>query len=377
MTTGIEWTDETWNFVRGCRRVSAGCQHCYAEQAAARVNRQLRAQGRPEPYEGLVQLVTRDRGDRKVQEARWTGIVQFVPHRLAEPLKWRAPRDVFVNSMSDLFHEDVPNEVIAAAYGVMAACPQHTFQILTKRPERRKAWHQWLDGRAKAIAVADPDSPWWGVLVCLIEASKALEYITDVEISMDGAVKTRGERDLLSGGSGATWPLPNVWEGVSVENQETADERIPVLLATPAAVRWLSCEPLLSGIDLRCIQHRREFEVDALTGEHGVYRPLAGRGPRVDWVVAGCESGLQARPCRVNDLRALRDQCADAGTKFFLKQACKRIVPAVDALQMIDGGYSPPITAGPGSKRKPGGIITIPRLDGVQHTAKPDRYSPP
>ncbi len=116
------------------------------------------------------------------------------------------------------------------------------------------------------------------------------------------------------------WPLPNVWLGVSAEDQQRADERIPLLLPTPAAVRFVSVEPMLGPVDLSCLQHDREFEVDALTGAHGVLRPLRGKGPSLDWVIAGCESGHGARPADVSWFRSLKDQCVAAGTPYFLKQ---------------------------------------------------------
>lgn len=190
----------------------------------------------------------------------------------SEPLKWNAAAEkaskrarVFCASMADVFelNSDV-NDARRRLFDLIAITPMLDWLLLTKRPE--------------SIATMIP----WA------------SYAT---------------------------PWPNVWLGTTVENQEYADSRIPHLLAVPAVVHFLSCEPLLGPIDLRHVQHDHTFEVDALTGNHGVKRPLAGRGPRVDWVIAGCESGARARACDVAWLRFLRDQCRDAGNSFLLKQA--------------------------------------------------------
>jgi len=202
--TGISWTDATWNPVRGCSRVSEGCRNCYAERVAARFS------GPGQPYEDLA--------DRERKGSKWTGVVRLIPAHLADPLRWRRPRRIFVNSMSDLFHESLTNEEIAAVFGVMAAAPQHTFQVLTKRARRMREWFEW-------IGTANLD--WLRTY-----AQRALDP-TFTKRYVD---------------RGTTWPLPNVWIGVSVENQEAADERIPDLVRTPAAVRFLSCEPLLGPV---------------------------------------------------------------------------------------------------------------------------------
>ncbi len=153
--TKIEWTDATWNPVRGCSRVSPGCQHCYAERMARRSDRPGGA------YEGLTVLAH--------DGPRWNGKVRLVPEKLDEPLRWRKPRMVFVNSMSDLFHEDIPNEFIAAVFGVMAASPQHTFQVLTKRAERMRDWFQWVKQEAGDCNPSVADT------ACIIEAQRATE----------------------------------------------------------------------------------------------------------------------------------------------------------------------------------------------------------
>lgn len=319
--TGISWTDATWNPVRGCSRVSEGCRHCYAERVAARFS------GPGQPYEGLARrkltIVNNEEPDPGNRiEARWTGEVRFVTEHLADPLRWKKPRRIFVNSMSDLFHEKLTNEQIAAVFGVMAACPQHTFQILTKRAKRMREWFEWA-----------------GTLT--------LDHIQQAAV-----VAMKWANDAARVSRGTTWPLRNVWLGVSVENQEAADERIPELLGTRAAVRFLSCEPLLGPVELP--RH------DQSMGRS--HSPLS-------WVIAGCESGPGARTCDVEWLRSLRDQCAAAGVPYFLKQASASHDGArpdvIDVAQLV-------LTNGSGSKRKAGGVIELPYLDGVQHAQFPE-----
>lgn len=261
--TAIGWTDMTWNCVRGCSRVSEGCRHCYAEAQAARIVRM--GKGRPTAYDGLVKLVN--------GEPRWTGAVRLVTEHLADPLKWRAPRRVFVNSMSDLFHESLTNEQIAAVFGVMAAAPQHTFQCLTKRADRMRAWFEWCDG----------------ALHCIQHA--IMETLDDKRI---------GDVLTAAGLSGLTWPLRNVWPGVSVEDRKHGVPRIEDLRAVPATVRMLSCEPLLEDLGT-----------------------LDLRG--IGWCITGCESGPYARPAKDAWFTSIEEQCRAAGVPYFLKQ------------QMIDG----------------------------------------
>ncbi|HEX2677999.1 MAG TPA: DUF5131 family protein, partial [Polyangiales bacterium] len=154
--TAIEWTDTVWNPVRGCARVSPGCESCYAERQAHRFSNP------GGPYEGLTVLGKHG--------PRWSGRARFVPETLDAPLRWRKPRRIFVNSMSDLFHHDITNEQIAAVFGVMAACPQHTFQVLTKRAERLPEWFRWVDEVPNAGA--DPEKPAWRWLRCVHQAQE-------------------------------------------------------------------------------------------------------------------------------------------------------------------------------------------------------------
>jgi protein gp37 len=218
---------------------------------------------------------------------RWTGNVRFVDEHLADPLRWKKSCRIFVNSMSDLFHEKLTNEQIAAVFGVMAAAPQHTFQVLTKRAERMHDWFKWVEKRGRDIAAVDPDASWWSTLVCGREAA----HLLSEDFGIDGL----------------PWPLPNVWMGVSVENQQYADERIPFLLETPAAIRFVSYEPALGPVDFS------EY-LDPCGA------PCGASNETLDWVICGCESGSGARPMQYDWARAVRDQCAEFGTAFFLKQ---------------------------------------------------------
>jgi protein gp37 len=348
-STKISWTDATWNPIRGCSRVSEGCRNCYAERIAARFSKPGQA------YHGFAQVVApRDLLDRAGgRRDGWTRKVAIVGEHIADPLRWRKPRRIFVNSMSDLFHESLTNEQIAAVFGVMAAASQHTFQVLTKRARRMREWFEWVDGSA-AIDGVSPSR------FCF-----ALAQARGV-----------GERPrrVVDSARDASWPLPNVWLGVSVENQAAADERIPELLRTPAELRFLSCEPLLGSLTIHR-EHLAPFhETDA----------MLARTPRIDWAIAGCESGAGARPCDVEWLRSLRDQCAAAEVPFFLKQAklgcgcpplhshndtegCETCTCTWSAGDTRVGSIESGVTFGPGSKRKPGGIIELPYLDGVQH----------
>jgi protein gp37 len=234
--TSIEWTDRTWNPLTGCTKVSPGCDHCYAKTMHERFN-----------GPGSFDTVT------------------LHPERTSQPLSWRKPSRVFVNSMSDLFHQDVPVEFIARVFATMAAAREHTFQILTKRPARMRAVLN--------------DAHFWAAFWRAGVYERAGLTVSDL-------------------------PLSNVWLGVSVENQQWADIRLPALLDTPAAVRFLSCEPLLGPVDLnpwlRC--------------------PDCGQNHGVRWVIVGGESGPGARPMHPSWARWLRDQCQAAGVPFLFKQ---------------------------------------------------------
>jgi protein gp37 len=270
----IEWTEATWNPVTGCSKVSQGCKNCYAEREWPRLSA-------PRPNSNIYT-------GRKFTD------VQTHPDRLEQPLLWKKPRMIFVNSMSDLFHEDVSDGFIADVFNVMAEAKQHTFQVLTKRAERM--------------------------------------------------------RDFFCGTSGMGCGglfMPNVWLGVSVEDQATANERIPFLLDIQTHVRWISAEPLLGPIDLTQIVgasgetwnvlDRQEAEDAAIEG---------GCDGIINWVVAGGESGPHARPMHPEWVRSLRDQCAAAEVPFFFKQwgewaprsACYHTLPDGKSFADLDPG---------------------------------------
>lgn len=259
--TGIVWTDATWNPTTGCTKVSPGCKHCYAEREWPR----------------MVRLVPSYAG-------RAFTDVRCHEDRLDQPLRWKKPRKVFVNSMSDLFHPDVPDLFIDRVFAVMALAPRHTFQVLTKRPGRMR------------------------------------DYLGCAEMSIRDEVKYEDIAQSMP------WPLPNVWLGVSVEDQATADERIPILLQTPAAVRWISAEPLLGLVNLTLLGADRPYYIDALRRNMRSTAPISldpsppEETGRLDWVVAGGESGPRARPMHPGWVRSLRDQCAAAGVAFLFKQ---------------------------------------------------------
>lgn len=232
-----------------CVRVSPGCQSCYAERLNVRL-------GGPAYRVGADTI----RLDQKL---------------LADPLTWRKPRMVFCCSMTDLFLEQVTNEQIAAIFGVMAACPQHCFQCLTKRPQRMKEWFAWVTSQDR--------DPRWVLADAATQAGVAARWTEHPPAVWQ-------------------WPLPGVWIGVSCEDQKRADERIPILLQVPAAVRWISYEPALEAVDFSA--------------------HLAGG--QISWVVGGGESGPNSRACDVEWLRSMVRQCRAVGCRAFVKQLGRR-----------------------------------------------------
>lgn len=293
--SAIEWCDATWNPVRGCSRVSPGCKNCYAERTAARFS------GPGKPYDGLVRL-----GEHG---PRWTGQARLVPHVLDQPRRWQRPRRIFVNSMSDLFHEGLSDSDIAVVFASMAAAPQHTFQVLTKRAGRMRAWFERIDEHRGGLV--------WSHLLHQVR-----------ELAPQRPALERSLTAALDAQDGAlVWPLPNVWLGVSVEDQQRADERIPHLLATPAAVRFLSCEPLLervwldrkwlgAGSDCPECGEGVFVDEDGCCATCGADAAFFG----VDWVIVGGESGPGARPFNTAWAQSLVWQCRDAGVACFVKQ---------------------------------------------------------
>lgn len=284
----IEWTDATWSPTTGCDRTSLGCDHCYALTLAKR----LKAMGSAKYQTD---------GDPRTSGPGFG--VAMHEDALALPLRWRKPRKIFVNSMSDLFHAKVTDEFIARVFAVILASEQHSFQVLTKRHGRMRSLLNRPEFRAQ------------------VERLALEEY---------GGIHA----DQCRSG---WWPIKNLWLGVSVENQHWADIRIPALLDTPAAVRWISAEPLLGPIDLHGpiategpLRGSRPRLTYWLSGRphwgpeqhdtHGNAFQEPAVGPRLDWVVAGGESGPGARAVHPSWIRSLRDQCADADVPFLFKQ---------------------------------------------------------
>lgn len=259
-SSNIEWTGATWNVITGCSIISPGCRDCYAMKlAGTRLRKHPSRAG-----------LTRHVGGRHA----WTGEVRFNEQWLRQPLEWKKPRAIFVCAHGDLFHEDVPDAWIDRVVGVMALAEQHCFQVLTKRAARMREYCSRLAAHQYQVY-------------------------------------------------GRRWPLPNVWWGVSAERQIEANERIPHLLETPAAMRWVSLEPLIGSIDLMMLEHGARA-YDAVQGfkafRDGDSWEHEGKCPALDWVVVGGESSSRARPYRLEWDFAIEQQCREAGVAFFRKQ---------------------------------------------------------
>lgn len=261
--SNISWTDATWSPVTGCDPISPGCKNCYAK-------REVEQRWSKNP--------------KSVFFGRAFNDVQCHESALSQPLSWKKPKKIFVCPRADLFHDDVPDSFIDRAFAVMALAPQHTFQVLTKRSRRMQ---EYMSGGGRAAAVFD------------LMRNSELGY-------MANQAKLPPQ----------SWPLPNVWLGVSVEDQAAANERIPLLLKTPAAVRWISAEPLLGPVSLRWLAAFPENSPNTATNPSGRTDGLR----RLDWVVVGGESGQKARPMSPDWARGLRKQCADSGVPFYFKQ---------------------------------------------------------
>lgn len=285
--TKIEWTEKTWNPIVGCSVVSPGCTNCYAMKMAARIERM----GGAPQYDGTTKQTRAG--------AVFTGKVALAEKALTQPLKRKKPTTYFVNSMGDLFHENVKPDWLIKAIAVMALCPQHTFQILTKRSEIMRS----------AMAAIDQS----------FKGESGIEWLK----IQRAAVEITGDPCAAGVVEDRPWPLPNVWLGVSAEDQTRADERIPDLLATPAAVRFVSAEPLLGPINLELAQCNCPWPADAIRTRHLMSCPADRRPHRkwsLDWVIVGGESGPGARPMHPNWARSIRDQCVAAQVPFFFKQ---------------------------------------------------------
>lgn len=326
--TEISWTarpgtrGRTWNPTRGCFPISPGCGNCYACRTGARFT----AKG--QPYEGLVKL-----GKKKGDPPKWTGEGAFVAEKLTEPLRWRQPSTIFVDSMSDLFYEEFLFKQIAAVFGIMAASKWHVFQILTKRAARMAEWYEWIVDIARSRDM-NPAHVCW-------------EYACEMAPGLSSSVwhhevfyAPQGERidDM-------PWPLQNVWQGVSAENQECWDERVPILCDVHVELRFVSIEPLLGPIDVL---------------------PLANDGTMggIGWVIVGCESGPGARECWISWVEKIIADAKSEDIKVFLKQ----LEDVGDAL-VVKAGAASSIKGKKGARGK--SIIEAPYLHGVQYTEWP------
>lgn len=265
----IEWTEKTWNPIIGCDKVSEGCKNCYAMRMAWRLMHNPKTAAK---YDGVAKKT-------EGGAINWTGNLNFLSDVLTLPLRTKKPTVWFVNSMSDLFHDEVPNEWIDAVMQVIEHTPHHTYQVLTKRPGRMAAYF-----------------------------NAYYPYL----------YKKAGYKGL-----------ENLWLGVSVEHQKAADERIPHLLATPAAVRFLSCEPLLGPVDIA-----------KACGTSAIAKGFSYLSfQEIQWVIVGGESGPNARPMHPDWARSLRDQCQAAGVPFFFKQWGEWVPELQISKELLPSGF--------------------------------------
>mgnify|MGYP000051689773 CR=1 FL=1 len=311
-STGIEWTDATWPVTTGCSRVSPECGTreggCYAEKMAWR----LASNPATPQYHGTVRMTEHG--------PRWTGVVKPFEGEINAPLHWRKHRRVFVDSMSDLFHEDVPDAHIDRVFATMLACElfenrtSHTFQVLTKRAERMADYmnappaellERWGKAGDGSITVGDGDTYFSEAVY-----SHCVARWGDAGIATEPTAPWKRPENLF--------PLRNVWMGVSCGTREHGLPRLDHLRRVPAVVRFVSFEPLLEDLG--------EVNLDGIS-----------------WAITGAESGHRARRMEEAWVRSLRDQCERAGVAFFYKQR-------------LDG------------RKK----VSLPLLDGVQHAAWPE-----
>lgn len=274
MSTTISWTNETWNPIVGCSRISAGCKNCYAASASKSAR--------------LLQF------PQYQQVKDWDGTLTFVENQLLKPLSWKSPKKVFACSMSDIGHENVENEWLDKIFSVMAIA-NHTFQVLTKRPERLKTYLR----------------------------SGAKQRIRRGAVDLGRQLGLPPKRYEVYETCQFRWPLPNVWIGTSIENQKTADDRIPKLLQTPAAKLFLSCEPLLEAVDLTKI-----YRISNLTQTELTWLDY------LHWIIIGGESGVGARPCHIEWIRSIVRQCKPTNVAVFVKQLGSN---AIESTPYIDG----------------------------------------
>jgi protein gp37 len=319
--THIEWTDATANVVNGCSVLSPGCTNCYAMRLAGT---------RLKHHPSRAGLTT----DTKAGPV-WSGKTKFHEAALVQVLRWRRPRMIFWNAHGDLFHESVPNEWIDRCFAGMALTPQHKHQVLTKRTERMREW---------ATDPATPSRMWRSVDALIDDWDEGKIKCRLRVLDGDPKLAALAAHGAAWGGE-LPWPLKNVWLGTSVEDQKRAEERIPILLDTPAAVRWISAEPLLGPLDLTSIELDGDSEMDALKPRQWEDEIADWRGssytweedfedwygrkigccsgqmhPTLDWIVVGGESGPGSRPMHPDWLVGLHDQCIAADVPFLFKQ---------------------------------------------------------
>ena len=311
----IEWTDASWTPIRArrdgrvgwhCEHVSPGCVNCYSETMNLRL--------------GTGRAFAPD-------ERKAGGVEVFLDQAmLLAPLKWKHPRKIFVCSMTDLFADFVEEAWLDAIFSIMAMCPQHTFQVLTKRSERMLAYMTAL--------TAEIESDIWtsrlGRMIGRVSkfAGHAFPGNAIFEL-MNNDEEWKAHPDVIRRAGG--WPARQIWMGVSTEDQRRANERIPHLLATPAAVHFLSCEPLLGAVDLKWALSRNPIEIASDNLRRGMFSPGLETLRQIDLVIVGGESGPKRRPMDLAWARSLRDQCAAAEVSFFMKQIDK-VQPIPDDL---------------------------------------------
>ena len=309
--SSIEWTEETWNPITGCSKVSTGCKNCYAEVMSKRLQNMNAAS--KVKYGGILD----ERGN-------FNGVINFSEKALLEPLKKKKPTMYFL-SMSDLFHENVKWEWINKIFAVMALTPYHTYQILTKRPERMLEYFM-REEKSQKFEILHAVQEMQDMLT-----NEQVKHVTHKiwwELYEGETEIERMDRKYII--------LPNVWLGTSVENQTQANKRIPYLLQAPAAVRFLSCEPLLGDIQFKETTEFKEqggydpdYQViDYLKGEifsskydvQNEHDFSTHKINGIDWVIVGGESGHNARPMHPEWAISIRNQCKEAKVPFFFKQ---------------------------------------------------------
>jgi protein gp37 len=270
--TGIAWTDATWNPVTGCQKISAGCRDCYAKRLHNQRHKALLA-GKSMPSQYATPFET----------------VICHEDRLSTPLRWQKGRKIFLNSMSDVFHKDIPYDFKVKMFAVMGLASHHRFQLLTKRAE--------------------------GMYETMTRGTFAEDVLNQMNLWLDdknffGRLRKRSYLSLPVRFDSSNWPLKNVWLGVSAETQEAANERVPFLLRTPAVVRWLSVEPMLEAINI-----------------YDHLKPVEASLPSIDWIVVGGESGKTARTMSLEWVRSLKRQCENVDIAFFMKQLSQHDYP--------------------------------------------------